>query len=120
MERIAVAFVIDWNKIHHHDVHGGGIQIANANLKRRKHASPGFCDDHLSALLMEFIPQWFRFQHNICMHQSRMIGGGLLIRINFLGIAALLAHIRLRIIGVNCRLLEVIRHILIDVLQWFV
>lgn len=72
MKRVPVAFVVHRHKVHHHHVHGLRVQAADAHLERGEHATSGFRDNHLGALLVELVPQLFGFQHNDGVHQRRM------------------------------------------------
>lgn len=120
MKWIAVAFIINGNKIHHRHIHCLRIQIANTNLKCWKHASSGLCDNHFGSLLMKFIPQWFCFQYDIGVHKCWMIVGRIFALIDSLTVVVFVVHIRFLVKGANCCLLKIIRHTLIDVLQWLI
>lgn len=73
MKRVAIPFVVHRHKVHHHHVHGMRIEATDAHLKGWKHPTTGFGHNHFGALLMEFVPQLFRFQCDDSMHKRRMI-----------------------------------------------
>lgn len=129
MKRITISLIVDGYKIHHHNVHCLWIQSSDPHLKRRKHSASRFRYNHFGALLVEFIPQRFRFERNGRVHKCWMIikcvtVGSSMIDGFFVGSLLLrfgmISWIRFGVKATNCLLLKVVRHTSIDVLQWFV
>lgn len=72
VKRVAIAFIVDRHKVHHHHVHGLRIQAADAHLEGREHATTRFGDDHFGALLVELVPQLLRFEDDDGLGERRM------------------------------------------------
>lgn len=64
VKRVAIAFVVDRHKVHHHHVHRLRIEATDAHLKRGEHAAPRLRDNHLGSLFVELVPQLLRFQND--------------------------------------------------------
>lgn len=121
VKRVTISFIINGHKVHHHNVQRLCVQAADAHLKGGKHATARLRDDHLGALLVEFVPQRLRFERCVCLRDGRMVLVRFLVRQQLFRVAVMVERlVQFRFVAAGHRWLVEIVHVLVDVLQRFV